>query len=344
MAVPRITRLLPYGAALDDPVVGPTRGGQLVEIYGGNYRLPPAPQVLDPTASVPRTVRVRFGGKDSPGVAVIRGNLLRVFTPPSPVEAGPSVEPRLIAEGKVDVEVENLDDLGEVIPGEVADRPDAYEFRLPRLDDASLSNLAYLTQEVILDWRRNVFGNTLHGQSIEFVDEPGAFRRLALAKTPALVVFGPRTTRSPFYQSHGAREVPAARVLGLPRNALDTVARQALALDLGFDVRGVVGGGTGHGPQLTNLMHVAVDYLHRTDALVIPRCPGSAETIEYDLRFEPGGEFAPDDTPDDSDVLTFSGSFVVRGFQLEGLRAFFGDRTLATAPTLETVQLSTERQ
>ena len=320
MAVPIITRLLPFGSAVGDRVEGATGGGSQVEIYGGNFRVP-IPTAFQTTV-VP-TVRVEFGGVAAPTVAVIRSNLIRVVTPPSPLpfnetRAGDGLQ--IGYQGIVSVTVTNLDDDGDPIPGENATAVDSYLYVLPRPGDTTNPNVsAQVADAFIEEWRRAVCSNVLTHQSVFFQANPRDIeaRNIGRPELPAIVLIGPRTSEDRMYEP-ATKGVSSADQLALnPQEAgLSGVGAYPGVTSYAWNVIGLAP----NRYSLLNLMDIATTYIRRTPRISVPRVSGdpSANTIQYDLWWEDlGTTFSVDSDTNDSDLHSFRGSVVLRGVAVE---------------------------
>lgn len=121
------------------PSVGHSGGRTLVEITGQNFALPPAPTpptARGPNAPLPTpapSVQVLFGGVPALKTWVLDENTIRCLTPiHAPAGAG-NVDANGDAIPPVDVVVQNLDDNGAAIPGQLGTLAEAYSFVRPNL-------------------------------------------------------------------------------------------------------------------------------------------------------------------------------------------------------------------
>lgn len=337
MAVPRIVRILPYGAPLEADATGPVSGGALVEIYGAGFRVPVPISGQSGSGAAQRTVEVLFGGQAAEAVAVVRSNLIRVVTPPSPV--GFDYGTNAGGEGAVDVVVRNLDAMGDPVPGEEITVTDGYEYLRPRLDDTAEQVLTRVERALIVLMRRSVLDNTLSVQSVEYDSQTAdGLQRVDIAKLPALVLIGPTTSRNGFYSRSGSTLISAQDVAGAPVERLAVLARYARTVDMVYDVIGAVGPTTPGGPHggksmLLNLMSVLIGFVHRTPYLEVQRDPADAAlgAVRYEFDFVGGADPVVDRTPSDSDLMQFSGSLVIRGVDIQNIAGVPGSGDGATA-------------
>lgn len=120
MAIPTITSVAPTS--------GPTKGGNVVEIIGTNFRLPPSPPPIGYVGGDAQvTVAVQFGGVASPEAHAVLPT--RIFARvPAWTGAWDAVTPAALA-----VRVANLDDAGVEIPTESVTKAAAYAVNRPSL-------------------------------------------------------------------------------------------------------------------------------------------------------------------------------------------------------------------
>lgn len=341
MAVPIITRILPFGSSVDDRVEGATGGGSLVEIYGGNFRVP-VPEAFK-AETVP-TVRVEFNGSAAPSVGVIRSNLLQVVTPPSPLpfnENRAGDNRQIGYQGVVSVTVTNLDDDGNPIPGETATATDSYLYVLPRPGDVNNPNVSVqVTDAFIEEWKRVVCSNVLTHQSVFFQANPRDIeaRNIGRPELPAIVLIGPRTSEDRMYEP-ATQGVTAADQLGInPQEVgLFGVSSYPGVTSYAWDVLGLAPDRT----SLLNLMDIATVYIRRTPRISVPRAVNnpSAGTITYDLWWEDlGTTFSVDNDPNDSDLHSFRGQVMLRGVAVDstGLAA---DGLVEAVPDADSIEI-----
>lgn len=342
MAVPTITRLLPFGSSVGDPVEGNTAGGSLVEIYGGGFRLP-VPEAFK-EESFP-TVRVEFQDSESPVVQVIRSNLLRVITPPSPLAFNPTRAGdglQIGYQGYASVTVTNLDDLGEPIPGETVTVPDAYTYVLPRPGDVSNPNVSVqVTNSFIEGWRRAVCSNVLTHQSVFFQNDPRDIeaRDIGRPELPAIILVGPRTAQDRLHEPAGQGVATTDQLdINPQESGLSGVSRYPNVTSYAWDVLGLA-------PDrysLLNLMDIASDYVRRTPRISVPRVfdDPSKVTIQYDFDWgDLGTTFSVDNDPNNSDLHSFRGQVILMGIAVEssGLPA---DGLVDAVPDAESIDVT----
>jgi len=295
MATPLITTL--------DPASGPTGGKTLVTITGAGFRLPPPPAPSDAPLPPPRpTVEVLVRGGPADDVCVIDSTRLSFLSP-----AG---EP-----GAADLVLRNLDDDGVPIPGEEATAPGAFTFVRPGL--VPEADLTRLVRTLMRELKRQVLPDVSLTVQTDFDAETGDELHLAqLAKLPALVLVGPELAENRFFSLNRLPEAADG-----PDHF--TRRRVPYTVDLAFTLIGV----SDHTTELLNLMAATELFFHRNKHLEMDRNPADPDAggVRYEMDTPPGGDLKVTSQPNESNVRSFSGSFVVRGFDLEELTGMTGE-------------------
>jgi hypothetical protein len=322
MGVPTVVRILPAGADITDPVEGPTGGRHLVEIDGNNFRLPP--EADDSIGGdVPKTVSVTFDGTEAPVVDVVRTNLLRIQTPISPLAA---VSPDFGA-GLVDVVITNLDDNGDAIPGETITLVDGYKYRRPRLDATTESDLLRLVRTFIHSVKKQVLPEVVLTTNTDFdSDTTDGLNIVDIAQLPSIVLQGPETPINRFYSVN-------QRIDEEISPGVVHIRRVPKTVDLNFAWIGM----SNSTMELVNLMTACYRYMQDNPFITMDRDPSdpSKGTVDYEFDFQPGGSFEVAGSNNNSNVRNFSGSVVIRGFDIEGYAGTFG-QDLADLTTILT--------
>lgn len=304
MGVPQIINVIP-----DE---GPTAGRSLVEIYGREFRLPPDPTDPTDTGPIPKTVEVLFGGEPAKRVDVISPILLRVLPPKSPIQA---FEANGYGAGDVDITIRNLDDNEDPIPGEEVTLADGYKYRRPKLDHASQSDLTRLVFNYVLEWRRQVLPNVLITQHTDFDSDTGdGLNIVDIAEKPAIVLTGPATPENRFYSVNHERDWERDQYGDAE------MTRPPHTVDLLFDIVGI----SDSEVEMMNLMNAAIAFVERNPLIEMDRDPDDASKgrVEYEHDFQTGGEVQANQRPNDSNIIFFTGSVLIRGFDVEGFQGF----------------------
>jgi hypothetical protein len=313
MAVPSITTLTPPS--------GPPGGRTLVDVTGSGFRLPPPPPAGGPTTALPPTVEVLVGGRRAEDVHVLTAERLTIRTPPH--DAGPA-----------DVVVRNLADDGTPIPGEEATLPGGFTYVLPKLTVEA--DLTRIVRTLLQELKRQVHPNVSLTVQTDFDAETGDELHLTeLAALPGLVLVGPELSESRFCSLNALPETPGAG---------GEVARRRVpyTVNIGFTIIGVAD----HTTELLNLMAVTTQFFHRNKHLEMDRDPNApaAGRVRYEMDFTPDGDLRVTSQPNESNVRSFSGSFVVRGFDLEGLAGIPDDDVVERTRPADEVVLDPPQQ
>lgn len=297
MAVPSVISITPNE--------GSTIGQNLITIIGNDFREPTA-QVPGPTGVTPvapPSVKVTFGGVESPNVFWITQGKLLVVTPPHEEVNDGSGN----IQG-VDVVVSNIDDNGDVIVGEEVTVPQGYTYKYESLYQND-SKITRVTRAVIQDWKKQVHPNVVLTIHTDFDDDStDALNITALSKLPAIVLQGPALDENRFYS------VNEYSIQGDPNQPFDIV-REARILDMGFDVL-ILSNST---VELLNLVNLATKYLHYNKFLPFQLDPNDpSSVVQIELDFDEAGDFTWDSSPNMSNIRRAKGSFILRGFCIDG--------------------------
>jgi len=313
MAAPTITSMV--------PATGPAGGRTLVELQGSGFRLPLAPPPTGPTAPPRPTVHVLVGGRAADDVRVIDATRLTFLSP-------------LGDPGPADVAVQNVDDAGQPIPGEEATRAGGFAYVQPKL--ALEADLTRLVRTLLRELKRQVHPNVSLTVQTDFDAETGDELHLTeLAKLPGLVLVGPELSENRFYSLNKSPEHPLGAD-GFSR------LRVPYTVDLGFTLVGV----SDHTTELLNLMAAMELFFHRNKFLELDRDPANPTTgqVRYELDLTPGGDLKVSSQPNESNVRSFSGAFVVRGFDLEDLAGVPADSVIERGALVTEVVFDSPQQ
>jgi hypothetical protein len=298
------------------PSSGPTGGSLFVEIAGEGFQLPAPPAAAGPTTLTPPTVHVLVGGRLAEDVRVLGADRLTCILP-----AGD--------EGPADVVVQNVDLTGVSIPGEEATLSKGFTYFLHQL--TTESDLTRIVRTLIRELKRQVLKNVVLTEQTDFDPDTGEEFHLAqLAELPGIVLSGPDLSEDRFYSINDLPEETTGVGTYLRRRVPYTV-------DLGFTLVGV----SDHTAELLNLLASTQLFFHRNKFLVMlrdPAHPGS-DTVRYEMDFTADGDLKVTGGPNESNVRSFSGKFVIRGFDLEDLAGVMDANVVERGSTVESVQL-----
>lgn len=307
MPAPTITSLT--------PPTGPTGGRTLVEVLGSGFRLPQPPPPSGPTPPPKPTVQILVAGREATEVRVRASDRLTFISPIGDA-------------GTADVVVRNLDDDGSPIAGEEGALAGAFTYRLPAL--AAESDLARLVRTLLRELKRQVLPNVSLTVQTDFDAQTGDELHIAeLASLPALVLVGPELREDRFYSLNQLPEVAGGAGTVLRRRVPYTV-------DLTFTIVGA----SDHTIELLNLMAATELFFHKNKFLEMARSAVNplSGRVRYEMDFAPDGDLRVTSQPNESNVRSFSGSFAIRGFDLEDLTGVPDDAvTEQTAPASEIV-------
>jgi hypothetical protein len=177
------------------PNTGLTAGGTLVEITGTGFRVPDYPPAEGVTET-PVTVRVLFGDEEGTLVGVVDEETLLVLTP-SHDESGVPATAQNEPIAASNVTVENLDDDGDLIPGESYTLAGAFSFRKPILDKPT--TMERVRKELQRQLQRALPRGVelVYQPHTDFDDATGdALNLVRFARLPGVGLTGKRTPKS----------------------------------------------------------------------------------------------------------------------------------------------------
>jgi hypothetical protein len=158
MAIPTITQV--------DPVEGPASGYNIIEVTGTNFRIPTVVPAVPTEDAVP-TVKVLVGTQEALAVRVLSSTLIHAVVPPDNRSAA-------TASVAKDVSVQNIDDDGNDISGELATESSTYTYKPWKLGpDRKDPPMLKVTLEMIERLKREVTKTTSVHTHVDFADEGG---------------------------------------------------------------------------------------------------------------------------------------------------------------------------
>lgn len=304
MAVPTITSVT--------PAFGHTGGRNLVEVLGSGFQTWVIPPFTGELTSDPwPTVEVLFGGAPGTEVAVVSSSRLFVRAPVSPM---PGIKPAF-GEGAVDVVVRNVNSAGALIAAETVTLAAGYAYR--RVQLAIESDLARLVRQLMQELRKQVIANVSITSHSDFdIDVADLANVIDVAEIPAFVIFGPQLQENRFYSRNGMISVPRTGFESDRRLAPDTD-------DLVFTFVGI----TDLKAESLSLQSLVRQFFKKNRWLQLQRDPNDASLgfVKYDMQLDASGIGYSPPSDQKSNLRSFSGSFVVRGFDHEDLAGFVGD-------------------
>lgn len=307
MAVPLIISAVPN--------TGPAGGLTLVTLTTNNLREHPEPPLTGQTSGVlQRNVQVLFGATPADDVRVISQGKATCLTP-------------IHDPGRVDVTVKNLDDNGDPIVGEEATKASAYTFQRPNLTVES--DFTRVIRTLLREMKRQILPEVSITVHTDYDEDTGDFLNTPkVASLPALILNGPDVAENRFFSVNQNTQVT------LPDGTVQ-LRRGPYTVDLEFDLIGAAD----LTKQLFDLSAATTLFFHRNKFLVMDRDPADASlgTVRYEMDFIPEGE--PDSTTrrGESNIRSFSGTVLIRGFDLEDLAGVTDDAVVGLSKEMPTV-------
>lgn len=301
MAVPTIDTI--------SPAEGLAEGKTLVEIAGTGFALPPMPPAPGPTnGTVPETVEVIFGDRQASKVQVRDdpskppgGTILVCLAPPfggDPKDLDPSVA--------VDVILRNLDpDTGAPVPSEEVVLAGGYQYHRPSL--AEESDLTRLVRSLLRDLKRQVMENVSLTVSTDYdEDAVDGLNITMVSSLPALILIGPELAESRPYSTNVLSEETAG--IGAFHKR-----RPPFTVDLELTLVGL----SNHTVELLNLMSACSRFFSRNTRIEMDRDPADPSKGRVGWDLELTETLKVTSRPNESNVRSFSGTFVIRGFDVD---------------------------
>lgn len=247
--------------------------------------------------------------------------------------AGVEIDSHAYGEGKVDVVVRNLDDQGVLIPGESVTATDAYTYA--RVQLATETGLARLVRRLIREFRKQIIPNVVIGTHTEYDAETGdRLNTLLLAELPGIALNGPELVEDRFFSLNGmlTTVLPSGEIVLRPA---------PYTVDLIFAVVGV----SDSQVELLNLMALATQVVDRNPFIYLDRDEDdpSLGQVRYEFDFVAGGSFSMMSLESVSNIRAFSGSVVIRGFDLEELAGFTGESIVEVTQMIDEIVTSLDQ-
>lgn len=314
MSVPTITSVTPSTVFA---------GGQLITIVGTNFRLPypPPGAFVGPLPVPPPTMAITIGGQAATRVVVRSATEVTCFTPKG--KPGKTSAPN----PPVAVQVQNLDVTGAPIGGEVATMAAAISF--VRVDLSIDDDFTRLVRALLNLLKDQVIENVTKQTSVDYGDNAGSpsFDITNVGALPALVVAGPTVKEDNFYDLERRPEVS---VMGGYQTRLSWLTTDLVFKIYGFD---------NNEARALNLFALTNKVLSFETFLTMDRDPAdlSKGTVSYEMAWQ-GFQFQ--DLANTSDVRSFSGELIVRGYQFEDATGF-PNRVVESGGTAEDIEIQT---
>ncbi len=301
------------------PPVGHTAGRVVVEVLGSNFQLPVVASSGPVPGPVPTTVRVLFGTEPAEKVEVVTTGRLFVTTP-------------IHDPGNVSLTIQNLAPDGSVIPGESVTSPGSvYSFARPTLtgEPANASDLQRLVETLVLEMRRQILPAVMVSQNTDYDPETGAeIAVIDVATFPHLVLLGPSLKQNRFYSLNDPPEVEDGAGGFVERKVPITV-------DVEFTIVGV----SNRKMEMLNLMHVTTNFFRDNTELRMNRSATNPAfgRNDYELDLTEDGGLASAGKENNSNIHSFTGRCVIRGFDIESVSGIVSQEISGTGVSAATV-------
>jgi hypothetical protein len=236
------------------------------------------------------------------------------------------------------VTIKNLDDSGVPIVGEEYTKVGAYTYKRPNLfyDPANRSDLTRIVENLVLLMREQVLENVGLTTHTDYDAETGDYLSVAqMSELPAIILAGPDMEENRFYSINNLRYDDSSLFSGVEGR------RAPYTVDLRFSVIGA----TESTRQLIELLYATVQFFHRnrTISMLCNQNSPNGPLLTFDMDFiEEGGEPEVTSRLGESNVRTFSGTVVIRGFNLEDFHGVDNDTVVSLTSRITEVVLNVD--
>lgn len=295
----------------------------MVDVSGAGFRLPPVPGPGKTDGVLKPTVEVLFGTEPAELVQVLSDDRLFVSLP-------------IHDAGSVSVTIRNLDDNGDPIVGEEVVAAGAFEFVAPSYftGEAKESELTRLVRTLVLELRRQVIGSVAIGTHTDYDEATNAELFVAeLSSIPGLVLIGPDLSENRFYSSNARGEHDVTP--GDPDTEF-VETREPYTVDLMFSFVGF----SDRVMELLNLQSGVLEFFRRNTTLSMDRdrSDPTKGKVSYELDFAPDGEPKRSGQTNASNLVSFAGRMVIRGFDHDHFVGTEAGGTIGGVPKSEIIQ------
>lgn len=272
-------------------------------------------------------MQVLFGGVAGGDVRVISPERLLVLVPPSPL---PITRP-LYGIGPVSVLARNLTAAGIPIAGETAVLTNGFTYERVQLADES--NYTRITRQLIRVFRQQVIANVSSGEHADYdMDAADILSIVDVPDVPALVFFGPQTRENFAFSEAGS-------YYGQQQGYEADRFRGAETDDLIYSFVGI----TDQKQEALGLQSLVRQFFKNNKWLFLDRDPNQPDKgqVHFDLVLDTSGIGFNPPSDQKSSLRSFSGTFLVRGFNHEALPGFpLSDRVDRTHVVLPASELT----
>lgn len=293
MAVPTIIELSPSS--------GLTRGLNVIQIIGTNFRLPgPVPSVGYLGGEQEKTVRVSFDGVESPWAYAASESLILAKVP---TYTGPT---NAIFPMSQAVRVSNIDANGVEIPGEYVVSVDAYTLTMSSLSEESYYQR--VIREFLRLFKRHVTKSSFVTSSRDAASSDYSDKRQD-ADVPSVYLIGPRAMVNRFYSTN------RTEIEVNPQNINEWIqTKEPVTLDFEFTVSAYANSSL----QMYGLCQACILMFRDITVVRVPDFKGQDEpSKEYETEMI--WQFMPetDNTPNSSDLFKSSAQVIIRGVNVD---------------------------
>lgn len=275
-------------------------GGQLVTLTGTGFRVPPFPGPS--TAPLPAplpSVSVTIGGVAATDVAVYSSTSLSCVAAPHD-------------ESAVSIVVQNLDAAGVAISGETVTAAGLLTYKRAALTDEA--DFTRLTRALLRELKRQTIDNVVLTVATDYDSTPGgsSFNIAEFASLPALIVNGPISIDDDRLYDDELRPVRATGATTWERR------RTFKTVDVSYRIFGL----DDKMVRAHNLLTLVLQFFHLNTTLTLDRDPADLSKGRVAYELTTSGDFSFTTQPNASDLRSFSGTVIVRGFQIEDVAGF----------------------
>jgi hypothetical protein len=282
------------------PAVGHTGGQYVCKVTGSDFKLPPAPPATGYVGgSWTPSMEIEVNGRPATDIRVYTTGLLTFIMPAfrgAPGDIGTGVD--------VDLVLRNLD------PVEETTEVDGFQYKRTNIARGD-SILAHVVRTMINDIRRQIVDNVAVSTAIEYdADTGAAIRKVEIAGTPAIGLFGPALRENVIYRQ--PRRPPVQNVGALTFDRY----REAFVADILFDFT-IFTKGDGARRDLLNLQNLAILFFRNKYSLTVDvdssDPAAGTEELQLWLTVPP----SVDSSANASGLLSATGSFEIRAVPLD---------------------------
>jgi hypothetical protein len=244
-------------------------------------------------------MEVEVNGREAEDVRVYSSTLL-TFTMPAfrgaPKDIGTGID--------VDIVLRNLS------PTEETTVTDGFQYQRINIARGD-GSLAHIVRTLVNTIRIQIIDNVATSTEIEYdADTGAAIRKVAIASTPAISLFGPGIRENLIYRE--PRRVPVQDVGTLTFDRY----REAYVVDLIFEFT-IFTGGDGAKRDLLNLQQLMILFFRNNGHLVVDQKPSDPTAGTVDLQLWLTAEPSVDQIANIANLHSASGSFEIRAVPLD---------------------------